>query len=68
MSDIVERARRDANYTATHGNLIRELADEIERLKAALGTKPSEAFLIAERERLQIEVAILRAAIGQGDL
>jgi len=36
MSDIVERARSAANWSATHQDLLNELAAEIERLRAAL--------------------------------
>jgi len=36
MSDIVKRARSAANWSATHQALLNELADEIERLRAAL--------------------------------
>ena len=58
MSDVVERARRDACYSATHGALMRELADEIERLQAVEASAirigfETENTLRAEIERLQ---------------
>jgi hypothetical protein len=63
MSDIVERLRSDADYSAGYNTyaldprpLYREAADEIERLRAALleiralgDVRADEAGMIAER-------------------
>jgi hypothetical protein len=64
MTDIVERARSAANWSATHGDLLKELAAEIERLQAL--KTPASAKLLnitkaaldsaeAEIERLQAD-------------
>jgi hypothetical protein len=64
MTDIVERARWMANSEAragigkVRGDLFRELADEIERLRAALATLVADWDAVSEDVQVPEEINV----------
>lgn len=54
MTNIVEQLRTDSFYSATHGDLMRKAADEIERLEFELKAKSYEVEIENPRRPLVV--------------